>query len=71
MAETSLMSPLQTPAADFALPDLDGLAAQAVRAGFPFPYLIDESQDVTRVLAGDSAPEPHRPSIGCSIKWKQ
>lgn len=183
MAEISLMSPLQTPAPDFALPDLDGnvvtrdshagapallvaflsnhcpyvrhveqvlgetarewqrnnvavvgicsndamsypddgrdgLAAQAARAGFTFPYLIDESQDVARAygaactpdfflfdrrrtlvyrgaldastpgndvpvtgdelrvavtcaLGGESVPEPHRPSMGCSIKWKR
>ena len=98
--------------------DRDGLAAQAERAGFAFPYLIDESQDVARaygaactpdfflfdqdralayrgaldastpgnnvpvtgdelraavetVLAGEPVPEPHRPSIGCSIKWKR
>lgn len=25
---------------------------------------------VTRVLAGQPVPEPHRPSMGCSIKWK-
>jgi peroxiredoxin len=97
--------------------DRDGLAAQAARAGFAFPYLIDESQDVARaygaactpdfflfdqqralayrgaldastpgndvpvtgdelraavamVLAGQPVPEPHRPSMGCSIKWK-
>jgi peroxiredoxin len=96
----------------------DGLAAQAARAGFTFPYLIDESQDVaraygaactpdfflfdrrrelayrgaldastpgndvavsgdelqvavTRVLAGEPVPEPHRPSMGCGIKWKR
>ena len=96
----------------------EGLAAQASRAGFTFPYLMDESQEVaraygaactpdfflfdgnrelayrgaldastpgndvavtgdelrvavTRVLAGESVPEPHRPSMGCSIKWKR
>lgn len=98
--------------------DRDGLATQAARAGFTFPYLIDESQEVaraygaactpdfflfdrnrrlvyrgafdestpgndrpvtgddldeavTRVLAGQDVPEPHRPPMGCSIKWKQ
>lgn len=183
MAETSLMLPLQTPAPDFALPDLDGeivtlgsladapallvaflsnhcpyvrhieqvlgeeardlqrhdvavvgicandvtnypddghdgLVAQAARAGFTFPYLMDATQEVarayhaactpdfflfdrerllayrgafdasrpgsdvpvtgdelrvavTRVLAGDPVPEPHRASMGCSIKWKR
>lgn len=94
-----------------------GLAEQAARAGWEFPYLVDESQDVgrsfraactpdfflydrdgslayrgamdgstpgnrqpvtgqllddaiTRVLAGQPVPEPHRPSLGCSIKWR-
>ena len=93
------------------------LAEQAQRAGWSFPYLVDESQDVgrafraactpdfflydaegrlayrgamddstpgngqpvtgvlledalTRVLAGQPVPEPHRPSLGCSIKWR-
>lgn len=95
----------------------EGMAAQAARAGFTFPYLIDESQDVARAYhaactpdfflfnsrrelvyrgafdastpgndvpvtgdelrvavtlaaAGDAVPEPHRPSMGCGIKWK-
>lgn len=94
-----------------------GLAAQAARAGWEFPYLVDESQEVGRafdaactpdfflydasgtlayrgamdastpgngvpvtgelladaiahVLAGEPVPEPHRPSMGCSIKWR-
>ncbi|WP_433732640.1 thioredoxin family protein [Nocardia sp. CA-129566] len=94
-----------------------GLRAQADRAGWKFPYLIDESQQVGRafsaactpdfflydarlelayrgafdestpgngkpvtgnelraaienVLAGTPVPEPHRPSMGCSIKWR-
>ena len=93
------------------------LAEQAARAGWAFPYLIDESQEVGRafnaactpdfflydaagrlayrgamdtstpgngapvtgelldgaislVLAGQPVPEPHRPSMGCSIKWR-
>jgi peroxiredoxin len=93
------------------------LAGQARRAGFDFPYLVDESQQVALayraactpdfflydrdrklayrgqfddsrpgsgvpvtgealraavedVLAGRPVPEPHRPSIGCGIKWK-
>ena len=93
------------------------LAGQARRAGFDFPYLVDESQQVALayraactpdfflynrdrrlayrgqfddsrprsgvpvtgealraavedVLAGRPIPEPHRPSIGCGIKWK-
>ncbi|WP_328681854.1 thioredoxin family protein [Streptomyces sp. NBC_00322] len=25
---------------------------------------------ITHVLAGDPVPEPHRPSMGCSIKWR-
>lgn len=93
------------------------LAEQATRAGWGFPYLVDESQGVgrafraactpdfflydgagqlayrgamddstpgngrpvtgalledaiTRVLIGEPVPEPHRPSMGCSIKWR-
>lgn len=93
------------------------LAAQVERAGWSFPYLIDENQSVGRsynaactpdfflydstrrlayrgafdgstpgngqpvtgellraaieaVLAGQSVPEPHQPSMGCSIKWR-
>jgi peroxiredoxin len=93
------------------------LAAQAQRAGFEFPYLIDETQQVAAayhaactpdfflydadrklayrgemdgarpsngtpsdgrvlraaidlVLAGQPVPEPHRASLGCSLKWK-
>ncbi|HQR80726.1 MAG TPA: thioredoxin family protein, partial [Actinomycetota bacterium] len=98
--------------------DPDGMRAQAHRAGWRFPYLIDGDQDVARVfgavctpdfflydqdgllayrgafdastpkngqpltgalleaaigevLAGRAVPEPHRPSMGCSIKWQQ
>ncbi|MBF6163365.1 thioredoxin family protein [Streptomyces gardneri] len=93
------------------------LRDQAIRAGWTFPYLVDEAQHVGRafraactpdfflydaklelayrgafdestpgngkpltgddlrraveaVLAGEPAPEPHRPSMGCSIKWR-
>lgn len=93
------------------------LAEQASRAGWTFPYLIDETQRVgrayqaactpdfflydaerklayrgaydrstpgngmpvtgellhdaiERVLAGAPVPEPHQPSMGCSIKWR-
>jgi peroxiredoxin len=93
------------------------MVEQAQRAGFTFPYLVDEDQrvalayraactpdfflfdreqqlayrgqfDSTRptslqsatgeslraaldaVLAGQPVPEPHAPSVGCSIKWK-
>jgi peroxiredoxin len=93
------------------------LFEQANRAGWNFPYLVDESQDAARafgaactpdfflydadrklayrgafdesspgnrkpltgelladaarlVLAGEPVPEPHRASMGCSIKWK-
>ncbi|MGH8828861.1 MAG: thioredoxin family protein, partial [Jiangellaceae bacterium] len=93
------------------------LRGQAARAGWLFPYLVDEPQDVgrafnaactpdfflydaagllayrgafdestpgnavpvtghllsdaiTKVLAGEPIPEPHRPSMGCSIKWR-
>ncbi|WP_068069248.1 thioredoxin family protein [Nocardia xishanensis] len=95
----------------------EGLRAQAKRARWSFPYLIDESQSVGRVfgaactpdfflydanlalayrgafdestpgngkpvtgselraalaavLAGRTVPEPQRPSMGCSIKWR-
>ncbi|WP_117210162.1 thioredoxin family protein [Allorhizocola rhizosphaerae] len=94
------------------------LVDQIKRAGFPFEYLYDESQQVAlayraactpdfflydaqrklayrgqfddsrpkgtvpvtgeslraaadAVLAGKAVPEPHYPSIGCSIKWRQ
>jgi peroxiredoxin len=93
------------------------LRDQAIRAGWTFPYLIDEAQDVARafravctpdfflydanlalayrgafdestpgngkpvtgnelraaieaVLDGKPIPEPQRPSMGCSIKWR-
>jgi peroxiredoxin len=96
----------------------DGMAEQARRAGFGFPYLLDESQQVAaayramctpdlflydaarllayrgafddstprngqpvtgallrdaldRVLDGQPVPEPHRPSMGCSLKWRE
>jgi len=96
---------------------LAGMAEQASRAGFGFPYLLDEDQQVAaayramctpdlfvydadrrlayrgafddstprngrpvtgallrdaldRVLEGRPVPEPHRPSMGCSLKWK-
>jgi thiol-disulfide isomerase/thioredoxin len=95
----------------------EGMREQIIRAGWSFPYVIDESQDVARafraactpdfflydkagrlayrgafdtstpkngepldghllreaiskVLAGEPVPEPHRPSMGCGIKWK-
>jgi peroxiredoxin len=94
-----------------------GMAEQARRAGFQFPYLVDESQQVAAeyramctpdlfvydagrrlayrgafddstprngqpvsgallrqaldwVLEGQPVPEPHRPSMGCSLKWR-
>jgi peroxiredoxin len=94
-----------------------GMAEQARRAGFGFPYLLDEGQQVAAayramctpdlfvygadrrlayrgafddstprngqpvtgallrgaldlVLDGQPVPEPHRPSMGCSLKWK-
>jgi thiol-disulfide isomerase/thioredoxin len=94
-----------------------GMAEQARRAGFEFPYLLDTDQQVAaayramctpdlfvydaerrlayrgafddstprngqpvtgallrdaldRVLAGQPVPEPHRPSMGCSLKWR-
>lgn len=95
----------------------EALREQAERAGWTFPYLVDETQEVGRaygaactpdlfvfdaerklayhgamdastpkndepltgallrealdlVLAGKPVPEPHRPAMGCSIKWK-
>jgi peroxiredoxin len=95
-----------------------GMTDQARRAGFQFPYLVDEGQQVAaayramctpdlfvydadrrlayrgafddstprngqpvtgallrdaldRVLAGQPVPEPHRPSMGCSLKWRE
>ena len=95
-----------------------GMAEQARRAGFGFPYLLDASQQVAaayramctpdlflydaarllayrgafddstprngqpvtgallrdaldRVLDGQPVPEPHRPSMGCSLKWRE
>jgi peroxiredoxin len=97
--------------------DATHLVAQAERAGFTFPYLVDQEQQVALayraactpdfflydgqrrlayrgqfdgsrprsgqaatgaslraaadlVLAGAPVPEPHDPSVGCSIKWK-
>lgn len=94
------------------------LVEQVKRAGFTFPYLVDETQQVAtayraactpdfflfdaqrqlayrgefdgarprndapvdgsslraaldKVLAGLAVPEPHTPSIGCGIKWKE
>ncbi|HEY6706524.1 MAG TPA: thioredoxin family protein [Actinomycetota bacterium] len=94
-----------------------GMAEQTRRAGFEFPYLVDESQQVAAeyramctpdlfvydadrrlayrgafddstprngqpvsgallrqaldwVLEGQPVPEPHRPSMGCSLKWR-
>jgi peroxiredoxin len=98
--------------------DPEHLAAQASRAGWGFPYLVDADQSVgrafsaactpdfflydadgrlayrgafddstpgngqpvtgalladaiERVLRGEPVPEPHRPSMGCSIKWRE
>lgn len=95
-----------------------GLLEQSRRAGWTFPYLVDDSQVVAHefgaactpdfflydgrgrlayrgafdestpgnqqpvtghllsdairlVLAGEPVPEPHRPSMGCSIKWSR
>lgn len=94
----------------------EGLRDQVLRAGWTFPYLVDEDQSVARifgavctpdfflydhtgllqyrgaldasspkngqpltgdllraavalVVAGDPVPPPHRPAMGCSIKW--
>lgn len=98
--------------------DADHLREQAARAGWTFPYAVDETQEVgrayraactpdyflygpdrtlayrgaldessprngkpltgellrdalQRVLAGEAVPEPHIPSMGCSIKWRE
>ncbi|GAB3219517.1 thioredoxin family protein [Glycomyces halotolerans] len=95
-----------------------GLAEQAARANWGFPYLVDESQEVARaynavctpdfflygpdrklayrgafdgstpgngvpvsgeylataiehVRKGEAVPEPHYPSTGCGIKWRE
>jgi len=95
---------------------VDGLREQIARTGFPFPYLVDTTQEVAQafraactpdfflydaqrrlayrgafdasrprsetpvtggllrsavehVLTGEAVPEPHQPSVGCSIKW--
>ncbi len=95
----------------------DHLREQAARAGWTFPYAVDETQEVARaynaactpdffvygpertlayrgaldessprndkpltgellrgaleqVLAGAAVPEPHIPSMGCGIKWR-
>ena len=94
------------------------MVIEAKEAGYAFPYLYDESQEVAKsykaactpdfflfdsnqrlayrgqyddarpgngkpitgkdlqlaldsVLAGEKVAEPHQPSIGCNIKWKQ
>jgi peroxiredoxin len=94
-----------------------GMAEQAARAGWTFPYLLDETQEIGHafnaactpdfflydatgrlayrgamddsspgndrpvtaelldvaiglVRAGEPVPEPHRVSMGCSIKWR-
>lgn len=93
------------------------LRKQRDRAGWAFPYLVDDTQEVARAysasctpdlflfdqfkrlayhgafdastpknglpatgelmraaidkaLVGEAVPEPHRPALGCSIKWK-
>jgi len=95
----------------------DQLRAQAARAGWSFPYLVDVEQTAARdygavctpdffgygpdrrlayrgafdnstpsngqpvngsllreaialIARGETVPEPHRPSMGCSIKWR-
>lgn len=97
--------------------DVPGLRAQATRAGWRFPYLVDTDQEVaraygavctpdffvfdadrrlayrgafdastpgngqrvdgallrdavTKVLADREVPLPHRPALGCGIKWR-
>lgn len=118
MANESTMVPLGTSLPSFTLPSLTGdqVTSEGL-AGWTFPYLVDETQEVGRafraactpdfflydasgrlayrgamdastpgngvpvtgelldaairgVLRGQPVPEPHRPSMGCSIKWR-
>ncbi|MFF0543178.1 thioredoxin family protein [Nocardia thailandica] len=122
----SVLSELPIPAVAICTNDAEGypddapdrLRAQAERAGWRFPYLLDTTQRTGRdfgavctpdfflydadlrlayrgafdestprngvpvtgdllrsavdlVLRGRPVPEPHRPSMGCSIKWRE
>ena len=59
MAVSSLMVPLSTQAPDFTLPDTGKpVTGELLRAA------------IELTLAGQPVPEPHRPSLGCSIKWR-
>jgi peroxiredoxin len=56
----------------------EGMRQESREAGYTFPYLFDESQNVAKsfraacdaVLDGRPVPSPQTPSIGCNIKWK-
>lgn len=62
---------------DFFLYDAEGLLAyrgafDESTPGNALPvtgHLLSDA--ITKVLAGESVPEPHRPSMGCSIKWRR
>ncbi|MDO8105619.1 thioredoxin family protein [Isoptericola sp. b441] len=62
---------------DFFLYDADGRLAyrgamDASTPGNGLPVTGDLLEDaVSRVVAGKPVPEPHRPSMGCSIKWRE
>jgi hypothetical protein len=61
---------------DFFLYDADGRLAyrgafDASTLGNRIPVTGDLlSAAIRRVLAHEPVPEPHRPSMGCSIKWR-
>lgn len=62
---------------DFFLYDSDGLLAyrgafdtSTPKNGQPLTGELLESA-IAEVRAGRTVPEPHRPSMGCSIKWRQ
>ena len=56
------------------------MKAEKTSAGYTFPYLFDETQEVARqaqrraaldaVLAGKVPSPEQTPSMGCNIKWK-
>ncbi|WP_203335444.1 thioredoxin family protein [Nocardioides limicola] len=61
---------------DFFLYDAAGSLAyrgamDASTPGNGLPVTGEELRSaITRVLAGQPVPEPHRPSMGCSLKWR-
>lgn len=57
-------------AADGTLAYRDAMDSSTPGNGVPVTgELLDDA--MTRVAAGGSVPEPHRPSMGCSIKWRE